>query len=84
MTEARTMNAPPKPRTLLDEMIRLIARLPPMSSSDIARIVCEHAELEKRPTAIDVRLLLKPPYFRLVGRGWICRWKLPMSLGDIE
>lgn len=80
MTEATRT----KPRTLLDEMIRLTTRLPPMSSSDIARIVCDHAQVTPRPKPIDVRLLLKPPYFRLVGRGWICRWNLPMSLGEIE
>lgn len=77
-----TTPLPRRPRAeaeLLNEMLRLLSRCPPMWSGDIVNIVKKNARVNRKLNGIDIRMMLCPPYFRLEDQGWRCLWNLPVK-----
>ena len=67
----------PKPpaaeKDVLDPVLRIMSGRPAMTSDKIVAVVRQqHPHL----AAVDIRLMLRRPYFDLEGRGWRCRWVL--------
>jgi hypothetical protein len=63
---------------LLDIMLTLLKRKPPMESESLGKLVkleCERLGLPV-PSAFDIRSMLRPPYFVLRDAGWECLWRL--------
>lgn len=58
---------------LIDAVLRAVRNSGPLSSD---KIVERTKKLLPSATAHDIRMLLKPPYFKLGGKGWVCKWKL--------
>lgn len=58
---------------LLDHVLRAVRNQGPLSAD---KIVDRTKKLLPTAAAHDIRMLLKPPYFELQQRGWVCRWKL--------
>lgn len=60
---------------IVDAMIRAVQGCGALSSSEI--VVFTRAVLPQAKPH-DIRMLLKPPYFRLTDAGWVCTWRLPL------
>ena len=58
---------------LLDAMLAALRGVPPFSSQEAVRLLRFHG---CRAAAVDIRMMLCPPYFRLIDRGWVCTWRL--------
>lgn len=67
---------------LLDVMLLLLKRKRPMTSGEIVTAVRHEFSTLGLPVplAVDIRLMLRPPYFRLTDTGWKCLWNLPMKV----
>ena len=59
---------------LLDAMLEVLRNVPPFTSQQAVTLLrfagC-------RAAAVDIRMMLCPPYFKLLDRGWVCTWRLP-------
>lgn len=58
---------------LLDAMLSALRGLPPFTSQQAVTLLrfagCQ-------APAVDIRMMLGPPYFRLLDRGWVCTWRI--------
>jgi hypothetical protein len=67
----------PKPpaaeKDLLDPVLDLCRGLPPMTSAEIVKHV---KSCYPDAAAVDIRMMLRWPYFTLTEDGWLCRWEL--------
>jgi hypothetical protein len=63
---------PSAERVLLDKMLHLLRGKPPLTGDQVVRIV----KPATGAAAVDIRMMLCPPYFRLVDGGWVCIWRI--------
>ena len=61
---------------LLEAVLRAVRNQGPLSAD---KIVDRTRQIMPTALAHDIRMLLKPPYFSLTARGWLCRWRLGLS-----
>jgi hypothetical protein len=57
---------------LLDAMLRILRGKRPLSSAQVVALVRPRTGA----AAVDIRMMLCPPYFKLLERGWVCTWRL--------
>lgn len=57
---------------LLDAMLRILRGRLPLTRERIVKLV----RAETGAAAVDIRMMLCPPYFKLVDRGWVCTWRI--------
>lgn len=61
---------------LLEAVLRAVRGSGPLTADTI---VTRTKGLLPHASAHDIRMLLKPPYFELQSRGWVCRWHLGLQ-----
>lgn len=73
-----TTPLPRRPRAeaeLLDVMLRILRGRLPLTSERIVKLV----RPETGALAVDIRMMLRPPFFRLTDQGWVCTWRLALG-----
>lgn len=64
---------------LLDDVLAVFRGRKSLPSSQVVRLVNQQRGMSARlpAAAVDIRLVLQPPYFRLLDSGqWRCLWEL--------
>lgn len=66
---------------LLDVMLRAVQGCGPLTSAEVVSLT---RALMPSATPHDIRMMLKPPYFALRNKGWVCRWNMLFSNHDAQ